>query len=309
MSALPSVSVVIATRDRPEMLREAVTAALEQRYDGEIEVVAVFDQSEPDHTLATDAWQDRTDRRVRVITNTNKPGLAGARNSGIREAAGELVAFCDDDDYWLLDKLRHQVDALAAAPDAALCTCGIQVEYDGDVFPRTLEQTRIDLAMLLADRHTELHPSTFLLRKQTYLDTIGLVSEEVPGGFGEDYEFLLRTARHHPIVNVGTPLTVIRWGKQSFFFRRWETMAAGLSWLLESYPEFETSRRGSARIQGQIAFAHASMGNRRTALRWAGRAIRRNPREPRAVLAVAVASGAVKPGWVMEALHRRGKGI
>src|SRR5690606_163968 len=104
------------------------------------------------------------------------------------------------------------------------------------------------------------------------------------------------------IVNVRTPLTIVRWGKQSFFFRRWETMAAGLTWLLERYPEFETSRAGSARLRGQIAFAHASMGHRKEALRWAGQALRRNPREPRAFLAAAVATGAVKPDRVMELL-------
>lgn len=309
MSANPGVSVVIATRDRPKMLREAVTAALGQRYDGDIEVIVVHDQSEPDHSLEVEAWRGRDNRRVRVISNTGRAGLAGARNAGIRASSGELVAFCDDDDYWLVDKLSHQVAALAASPDAVLCTCGIRVQYSGRIVPRTLEQTVIDLPMLLADRHTELHPSTFLLRKQAYLDTIGLVDEDVPGGFGEDYEFLLRTARHHAIVNVRQPLAVIRWGSQSYFFRRWETMAEGLSWLLERYPEFETSPRGSGRICGQVAFAHASMGDRREAARWARRALRHNAREPRAALALAVASGAVRPGWVMTALHRRGRGI
>lgn len=305
----PPVSVVIATRDRPQMLREALTAALEQDYPGTIEVVVVFDQSAPDLTLATAAWRGRRDRRIRVLDNIHRAGLAGARNTGIEAASGHFVAFCDDDDYWLPGKLARQVEALLSDSDAALCTCGIRVEYDGDTFPRSLPEERITLAMLLRDRHTELHPSTFLLRRRTYVDDIGLVDEEVPGGFGEDYEFLLRSARHGPIRNVPEPLVAIRWGKQSFFFRRWETMAKGLSWLLEQYPEFESSPRGSARIHGQIAFAHAAMGDRREALQWVGRTLRHSRREPRAALALAVASGVVKPGRVMEALHRRGRGI
>ncbi len=51
----------------------------------------------------------------------------------------------------------------------------------------------------------------------------------MPGGFGEDYEFLLRAAKVHPVVNVNEVLAVVRWGKQSFFFRRWETMAGWCS--------------------------------------------------------------------------------
>ncbi len=301
----PTVSVVIATRDRPVMVREAIEAVLAQEYDGPVEVIVVADQSEPDLTLE----RAGADRSVRVITNSHAVGLAGARNSGIDASEADFVAFCDDDDYWLPGKLARQVAALEQAPLAGLSTCGIRVEYDGDTFERVLDLERVSFEELLRDRHTELHPSTFVLRRSVLVDAIGLVDEQVPGGFGEDYEFLLRSAKVHPIVNVAQPLTAIRWGKQSFFFRRWETMAAGLTWLLERYPEFETSRPGSARLRGQIAFAHASMGHRRDALRWAGQALRRNPREPRAFLATAVASRAVKPDFVMEQLHRRGRGI
>lgn len=53
---------------------------------------------------------------VRVITNTRVEGLAGARNSGITAATGDLIAFCDDDDERTPDKLAVQVPALQAAP-------------------------------------------------------------------------------------------------------------------------------------------------------------------------------------------------
>lgn len=300
----PVVSVVIATRDRPQLLREAIDAALAQDCEDSLEVIAVFDRSEPDESLA----RDDEGRRVRVVTNVHSPGLAGARNTGIEAAAGEFVAFCDDDDLWRPGKLRAQLEAMRARPDQVLCATGITVQYDDETFDRRLERDLITFEELLADRHTELHPSTFLLRREPLLETVGLVDEEVPGGFGEDYEFLLRNARHAPLLNVREPLVVVRWGKQSFFFRRWDTMAEGLSWLLERYPEFATSPRGSARIEGQVAFAHASAGRRREALRWAGRGLRHRPSEPRTYLALGVVLG-LKPSWVMEQLHRRGRGI
>jgi glycosyltransferase involved in cell wall biosynthesis len=301
----PLVSVVIATRNRPEMVREAIDAIFSQTYDGDIEVVVVADQSEPDTTLL----RAEPRRSVRVIENHRRPGLAGARNSGIEAAGGEFVAFCDDDDYWLPEKLAAQVDALQREPLACLVTCGIQVHYDGDSFARALDMTQVSFSELLRDRHTELHPSTFVVRRGALVERIGLVEEDVPGGFGEDYEFLLRAAKVHPILNVPEPLAVVRWGKQSFFFRRWETMVAGLSWMLERYPEFDDSAVGVARVKGQIAFAHAAMGHRRDALRWAAEAVRRNPAEPRALLAVGVACRLVSPDTVMEQLHRRGRGL
>jgi glycosyltransferase involved in cell wall biosynthesis len=77
--------VVVPTRDRPQLLRASVKAIVDQEYPGAIEVIVVYDQSQPDMSL--DRGDDR--RRVRVITNTRSPGLAGARNTGILAATGK----------------------------------------------------------------------------------------------------------------------------------------------------------------------------------------------------------------------------
>src|SRR5262249_48229406 len=98
--SMPTVSVVVPTRNRPELMREAVRAALAQDYNGAIEVVVVYDQSEPEPGLSDELADalDGSRRSIRVETNTTRaPGLAGARNHGIGAATGELVAFCDDD--------------------------------------------------------------------------------------------------------------------------------------------------------------------------------------------------------------------
>ncbi|MDN5852992.1 MAG: glycosyltransferase [Actinomycetia bacterium] len=286
------------------MVREAIESVRAQTYDGIVETVVVYDQSEADPTLQVPDAR----RPVRVVTNRRSPGLAGARNSGIESASGELIAFCDDDDLWLPEKLRHQVSRLAD-PSVDFVSCGIRVSYDGADHERLLDVDEVTFRDLLRDRHTELHPSTFLIRRTALDERIGPVDETVPGGFGEDYEFLLRAARNRPIANVRNPYVVVRWGTQSYFFQRWETMRDGLTWLLERYPEFDTEPAGSARVRAQIAFARAALGDRTGALHWARGAFRRNPLEPRTVLAAAVSTGLVTPDTVMTRLHRIGRGI
>jgi GT2 family glycosyltransferase len=305
VDAYPAVDVVVPTRDRPELLRLTVDAILAQDYPGVVRVVVVFDQSEPDLTLV------RPDpaRPVMVVTNNRRPGLAGGRNSGILASRGELVAFCDDDDVWLPGKLTAQVAMLTADPTASIVSCGIRIDYDGQLVDRVLPRTTFQMRDLLRDRLTELHPSTFLMRRSAVLERFGLVDEQVPGSFGEDYEFLLRSSRAGAIRSVPEVGVLVRWHKQSYFTSRWETMAQGLSWLLEEYPEFSTVPAGEARVAGQVAFARAAMGERRDSLHWVGRTIRRNPLEPRAYLALAVASGAVKPDAIIRRLHDRGRGI
>ena len=163
-------------------------------------------------------------------------------------ASGTYVAFCDDDDVWHPGKISAQVAALQAAPGAVLATCGIRILLRGHHGRPAAEQDRVTLADLLRSRLTELHPSTFLLRaRPRWSAEVGLVDEEIPGSYAEDYEFLLRIARVHPVVNVRDVARRRAAGTSvSYFASRWDTIATALTWLLERYPEFD----GEPRRQG-----------------------------------------------------------
>ena len=300
----PTVSVVIATRDRPQLLRQALAAVAAQDYDGEIESIVVFDQSEPDTTL------ERADgaRPVRCVRNARTPGLAGGRNTGAEAARGELLAFCDDDDAWMPAKVAAQVELLATNPTAAVATTGVQVEYEGKVISRRSELREITLDDLLRSRVMEAHPSTVVVRREAFAD-IGPVDEHLPGSYAEDYEWLLRAARRTRIVTVAQPLVRVLWHRTSWFSQRWEMIAQALTYLLEKYPEFERQPRGLARISGQVAFAYAALGRRKEAWRWAAKTLRLDPRQARAYLALVVAAGLVQPKRVVDALNARGKGV
>lgn len=306
----PPVSVVIATRDRPQLLRRAVASVTAQRYPGDIEVLAVFDQSEPEADLESDSpGPEGGARRIRVLRNERSPGLAGARNTGITNARGELVGFCDDDDLWLPGKLAAQVELLARDPALELVTTGVLIEARGRVSVRVLERDRITHAELLRSRVSEAHPSSFLFRRAALVDGIGLVDEDLPGSYAEDYDLLLRTARRHDIGVVPLPLTKVFWHRSSFFAERWKTIVAALDHLVASHPELASEPAGLARIEGQQAFAQASMGDRRAAVTTARRALDRHASEPRAWLALLVASGVVRSEWVLRALQASGRGI
>jgi glycosyltransferase involved in cell wall biosynthesis len=247
-------------------------------------------------------------RSVRPVTNDRTPGLAGARNAGILASRGELVAFCDDDDEWLPDKLRLQVEALMAGP-AAVASCGLYIDYEGRTVRRVPQTAAVTLAQLRRSRVMEIHPSTILVRRADLLGPIGLVDESIPGSYAEDYEWLLRAARVGPVAVVRSPLVRVRWHRSSWFEGQWRTIVAALEYLLRKHPDFRQDRRGLARILGQIAFAHAASGNPSAARRWAIRSIRSSWRERRAYLALAVSAGALRPDTVLRLAHARGRGI
>jgi glycosyltransferase involved in cell wall biosynthesis len=125
MTSDPTVSLVIPTRNRAEVLTShALPSALAQR-DVEVEVVVVDDGSDEDGRRALEAL---TDPRVRVVGHATREGQSRARNTGIEAARGEWIAFLDDDDLWSPDKLREQLDAAAAARAEFVYTGGVMVD-------------------------------------------------------------------------------------------------------------------------------------------------------------------------------------
>jgi len=99
------VSAVIPTRGRPEMLALAVRSALRQTWRF-LEVIVVLDG--PD--AATEAYlASVADPRVRGVMLPEPAGGCAARNTGVRAARGEWIAFLDDDDEWMPDKIACQM--------------------------------------------------------------------------------------------------------------------------------------------------------------------------------------------------------
>lgn len=300
----PAVSVIIATHDRPQLLARAIEAVLGQDYPGPIECVVVFDQADPDKDLA----RDDPHRSVVVTVNDRTPGLAGARNAGVAASSGALLAFCDDDDEWLPVKLTRQVARLAET-GADVAVSGIHVNYGDRTITRVPAAGDVTLAELLRRRVMEAHPSTVVVRREAFLDRIGPVDEEIPGSYGEDYDWMLRAAAAGPIAVVPEPLVTVLWGRTSHFNRKWRTIAEALRYLLDKHPGFADDPRGLARVQGQIAFAHAALGERAEARAWALRALRGSWRERRAYLALLVSLRLLTADRVLRLAHATGRGI
>jgi glycosyltransferase involved in cell wall biosynthesis len=301
----PSVSVVVPTMNRPELVRLAIKSIRDQEYDGVVEVIVVFDKVTPDMTLAVEDPM----RPVRVIFNERGHGLAGARNSGYLASSADFVGNSDDDDEWLPGKLAAQIELFEKYPDAELCGTGVRLVYEGAPTDRVLSVETVEFPMLLRSRLQELHPTSFLFRRDILVNKIGLVSEELPSGQSEDYEMLLRVARRGAIINVPVVYVSALRHKGSYFNTRWAEKITAWKWLLTNYPEFETDPKGMARITGQIAFAHAALGERRESARWARKTMKLAPKEMRPYLALLVSAKLISPSALMSGLNKFGRGI
>jgi glycosyltransferase involved in cell wall biosynthesis len=286
------------------MMRRAVESIVSQDYPGEIEVVIVFDAcpvEEPDLELPAN-------RSVRGMNNQRTRGLAGARNTGIDAATHDYVAFLDDDDHWLPGKLTAQMERFAQSPQPILVGSAMVADDGVRSHERLVPLELVGHADLLRDRMAGLHSSTFVFSTDA-LRTIGMVDEHLPGSYGEDYDLLLRTAEAGVIAVVNRPLVSVNWSGQSYFFGRWAAYADGLTYLLEAHPGFADDRRALGRLQSQIAFARVAAKERRTGRRWALQALRSNPGQIKAWLALAISLRLLSTGFVVRTVQRMGKGI
>lgn len=109
-NATPTVSVVICTRDRPDVLEAAMRGVLASDA-GAFELIVV-DQSGDDASAGIVARIATEDARLRLIRDAGA-GLSRARNIGLTAAVGDIIAFTDDDCVPATDWLRLVVAALA----------------------------------------------------------------------------------------------------------------------------------------------------------------------------------------------------
>jgi glycosyltransferase involved in cell wall biosynthesis len=283
----PLVSVILPTRGRPELVRVSIAAVVAQTYPGEIECIVVHDQEAADSELTQ---LSTASRRIVAVTNTHTPGLAGSRNTGLDIATGKYVATCDDDDVWHSDKLRTQIVRLLEQPDLIVVGSGIRLRLPGEkVIEWPGRADRISYQLLLRNRVKELHSSTLVMRRDAFAKA-GRYDEKLPHGHAEDYDWVLRAARVGRIGVVRQPLADVR--KDIVSSRqRWhrggaQNVALALEYMLVKHPDIVASRRGHARLLGQIAFARSTLGQRGTALRYAAKAITRWPASPHPYVAL-----------------------
>lgn len=124
--ATPLISVVIPSRQRPALLIAAVQSVLEQRRD-DFEIIVVLDG---DTAGSAQVLREHFpgDERIRIVTIATRQGVSVARNQGVAAARGKWIAFHDDDDTWLPEKLDKQMAMAEAShyPEPVV-TCQLSV--------------------------------------------------------------------------------------------------------------------------------------------------------------------------------------
>jgi glycosyltransferase involved in cell wall biosynthesis len=227
------ISVIIPTHNRAHLLARALRSVLDQTLAPQ-EIIVVDDGSS-DNTAELVATQFP---QCNYIHQPNL-GVSAARNTGIKAARGEWLAFLDSDDEWLPTKLEAQRNLLQQHPDISICHTeeiwirnGKRVNQmqkhaksGGHIFQRCLPLCVIS-------------PSSVLIHRSLF-NEVGLFDEQLPAC--EDYDLWLRVCATHPVAFVEQPqikkygghadqLSHRHWGMDRFRIQALEKIIAS-DWL------------------------------------------------------------------------------
>lgn len=216
-----NISVVIPTYNRADIIGETIAAVMHQTLPS-AEVIVVDDGSTDTTPATLAAYGDR----IRVIRIPNGGDLV-ARNTGLKVASGDLVAFCDSDDIWEPDYLNAMASLWEDEPGLHAAYANFRILRDGEVSERSkfedapagfwdaMRPLASDRGIFEAPyvanllRFQPFFTSTMTVERSTFLQ-IGGWDERVSRSIGCDFATALRTASNPPVGVVCRPLVRIR---------------------------------------------------------------------------------------------------
>lgn len=204
---MPHISVILPTFNRKYFLKEAIESVLQQTYT-DFELIIVDDGSN-DGTREVVEQFLQNDKRITYVYQANR-GVSAARNTGIKNSAGEFIAFIDSDDYWLKGKLETQIAFFDEHPDYSICqTEEVWIRNGRRVNPAKKHKKYAGYIFVQSLPLCIISPSAIMIRRAIF-DSVGLFDEELPAC--EDYDMWLRITPRYPIGLISTPLIVKRGG-------------------------------------------------------------------------------------------------
>ncbi len=184
----PLVSVVVPVYNGAPFLPRALASVQAQGYP-RLETIVVDDGSTDGSAGVAGRYPG-----VRCLAQDNG-GVAAARNTGIRAAQGELLAFLDQDDMWLAGKLTTQVGYLVEHPEVDFVLARQRIALE----PGTDRPSWLPPALLAQD-HVGYFPGTLVARRRVF-DAVGLYDPRTPPGESADWFARARDA--------GVPMAIL----------------------------------------------------------------------------------------------------
>ena len=198
------VSIIIPTFKRHLYLEKALRSVLEQTFNS-FEVIIIDD--DPHSTLEKQIEELRDDR-VRYFKNSFQKGASYSRNFGAILSLGEYLAFLDDDDEWLPDKLEKQMaQFLKLDYSYGVVYCGYNYLYNDLIIERKSQYHKNNDLNKIALRRCPVGSPTAVIRKKAFFE-VGCYDDSLPSC--QDWDLWIRLSIKYKFYPLKEPLALYR---------------------------------------------------------------------------------------------------
>lgn len=205
------VTAVITTYKRDvKTVERALKSIVKQEYSN-IEVIIVNDY--PDDvdlvkslSMMIDSY--RTLRKIEYIVLNKNEGACKARNAALKKARGEYIAFLDDDDEWLLNKIALQVACLEKNKDSVIVYCNSFLDFEKEKTRRIMYNQKKPEGLIFGELLSEniVGSCTYPMFRTSELRKVGGFGEYMPAL--QDWELYLRLLKNGKACYLDKPLAV-----------------------------------------------------------------------------------------------------
>lgn len=255
-SNTPRVSVIIPTYNRSKLLIEAVRSVLNQTFQ-DFELLIIDDGSTDD---TEQRIRDLQESRIRYSRNRANSGVSASRNNGISKSRGIYIAFIDDDDQWLPEKLEKQVRVLDTSPPdvGAVCTGAVSVDIKSGV-PIEVALPRYSGKVLNELLESNFISTSSIVVKRECFEKVGTFDQTL--SYGEDFDMWIRLARVFLVESIPEPL-IKHTDHQNATSSNNKLIARNLERIIDKHRElFRSNRKGLANYLLKAGTAYCYDGN------------------------------------------------
>lgn len=210
---MSTVSAVIPTYNDAKTLNRAIESVIKQTFC--VDEIIVVDDASEDNTRKI--VEDYDDDRIQLITHEENQGGSAARNTGIKNATGEYVAFLDADDEWHRQKIEKQLNELKSKSDEWVAVhCGRKDNWTltnqlGHSLSKVVGTRKRDPPVEGGEKlikevlliNFDTGASTLMVERET-VENIGGYDADFPRH--QDWEFLIRILQQGKLAYVNEPL-------------------------------------------------------------------------------------------------------
>lgn len=188
------ISVIIPMYNSKNTIIRALDSVKKQTLRCEYEVLVINDGSKDDSQSIVEQYiQENPDFNV-ILINQENGGVSKARNTGLRLAKGDFIAFLDSDDYWLINKIEEQVPLFEE--DGVDFVCCLR-NKDSVKFPYYLDNGKATITTKKLLLRVVGQTSTAIFKKKILLNT-GYFDENQK--YSEDANFWLRISLNNKMI-------------------------------------------------------------------------------------------------------------